>query len=94
MKDWVSFDYNNVVTASDEAFVWQVLTFYGPIWMNEMSGSGEDTESNSDNANGADNGGERRMTMKAGPKKGFKETSGKTVDTYYTYVNEVGISMK
>jgi hypothetical protein len=92
MKDWKNFDYSNVVTASDEAFVWQVLTFYCPIWMDEMvSGEDEDTETNSDNA--TDNGYERKMTKKSGPKKGFKETSGKTVGTFYSYVNEVGVSM-
>ena len=61
------------MTASDEAFVWQVMTFYYPIWVQERQ----------DDA---------LLCKKSGPKKGFKQTTGKTVKVFQSYVQAVGRS--
>jgi hypothetical protein len=71
-KDWLKYDFNRVVTPSDEAFVWQIMTYYYPVWVEEKEAD----------ANGA----------RAGPKKGFKNTTGKTVKTFQKYLHAVGSS--
>lgn len=70
IKGWIKYDYNRVVKPSDEAFVWQVMTFYYPVWLATVA----------DQPNSA------------GPRAGFNQTTGKTTDTYYKYLQDVGSS--
>lgn len=72
-KDWIKYDYDLVVTPSDEAFVWQVMTFYYPVWSDEKSEH-------------------PACDRKGGPKKGFTNTTGKTMKTYEKYLQAVGSS--
>lgn len=63
-----------MVTPSDEAFVWQVMTFYYPIWVEN------------------DRGQLHSQGTKSGPKKGFNQTTGKTMKTFRNYLQAVGSS--
>jgi hypothetical protein len=80
------------VTASDEAFIWQVMTFYPSFW--EQEGGQGDDDSVVDNSaevsiSVSSNG---TKSVKAGPKRGFTDTAGKTMLTYQTYVRKMGES--
>lgn len=86
MEHRATRDYHVAVTASDEAFAWQVLTNYYQVWEEELveaTGKARMVDGNG--------GGEK---VKVGPKKGFKNTAGKTVDMYNDYVCQLGKSRK
>lgn len=76
---WVKYDYDRVVRPSDEAFIWQVMTYYHPVWVNKKS------EDLCDRA-------VVRMKDSSGPKKGFNETTGKTIKAFHSYLQLVGSS--
>ena len=96
--------YHKAVSVSDEAFLWQVLTYYPRFWFggvaqgcSDQSGitttTGSVSEStntdSTDNASGAYTvSGKKRK----GPMKGFTETAGKTVKVYKEYLERVGES--
>ena len=80
------------MTASDEAFIWQVMTFYPSYWKQE--GDQGDDDSVVDNSaevsiSVSSNG---TKSVKAGQKRGFTDTAGKTMLTYETYVQKMGKS--
>lgn len=80
------------MTASDEAFIWQVMTFYPSFWKQE-GGQGDDDSMFDDSAEvsiGVSSYGTNGV--KAGPKRGFTDTAGKTMSTYETYVLKMGES--
>lgn len=86
MEDRATREYHVAVTTSDEAFAWQLLTNYYQVWEKELL---EDTQ-NDPSENSLGSGGK----AKVGPKKGFKNTAGKTVDKYNEYICLVGRSRK
>ena len=71
--------YHKAVTASDEAFIWQILTFYADYWGGN-AGDGDDSLQNSSNSG------------RRGPNQGFVKTAGKTLETYAKYCTLVGDS--
>ena len=71
--------YHKAVTASDEAFIWQILTFYAEYWEGNAD-DGDDSLQNSSNSG------------KRGPNQGFVNTAGKTLETYAKYCTMVGES--
>jgi hypothetical protein len=76
------------VTASDEAFLWQVVTFYPSFWKKE-EGHQKDDDSTGVLISVSSDG---NQSVKAGPKRGFTDTAGKTMKAYETYVRKVGES--
>lgn len=72
--------YHKAVTASDEAFIWQILTCYADNWAGNGN-DGDDSLQNSTNS-------------KRGPNQGFVNTAGKTLETYAKYCTLVGDSRK
>jgi hypothetical protein len=70
------------VTVSDEAFVWQVMTYYYPIWMQTKS---KDVTRDEESIVGSVLSGGR-----SGPKRGFVKTAGKTIKTYNEYITLMG----
>jgi hypothetical protein len=79
INDQVKNVYHKAVTASDEAFIWQIMTFYPDFWLCENKADEEDSVGKHNNGKG-------------GPRKGFKDTAGKTVETYGKYCKMVGES--
>jgi hypothetical protein len=104
----VKFQYHKAITASDEAFLWQVMTFYPSFWKRGLQldklnmdddysvtgGSDNVTEATSGSASESSiSSGDRGQTKKKrGPKKGFKDTAGKTIQAYKDYLTRVGES--
>jgi hypothetical protein len=80
IKGWIKYDYDRVVRPSDEAFVWQVMTFYYPVWVGNNAGGGDDVV------------GTKNSLNSSGPKKGFNQTTGKTIKTFHKYLQAVGSS--
>lgn len=60
--------FHPCVSASDEAFVWQIMNYYTGQWA-KLSISGESVQSGHDGC---------RVKRKGGASKGFKDTAGKT----------------
>jgi hypothetical protein len=105
--------YHKAVSASDEAFIWQVMTFYPTFWKGEQRANEEDsvldssvsasdqndtatsvTDASSASGGASSFGGSATSGRKGGPRKGFTETAGKTIDTYKQYLKLVGESRK
>lgn len=42
-KEWIKYHYNDVVTMSDVAFLWHLMSLYSPKWVKEGKG-GESRE--------------------------------------------------
>ena len=72
--------YHKAVTASDEAFIWQILTYYENYW----AGVGNDEDDSLENSSNG----------KRGQKQGFIKTASKTLETYGKYITLVGESRK
>jgi hypothetical protein len=91
-KDWTSNIYDRAVTPSDEAFIWQVMTFYPSFWKKE--GDQDDDDSMIGNSAAVSIGGSSSGTksVKAGAKQGFTDTAGKTMSTYVKYLKKMGDS--
>jgi hypothetical protein len=70
---------------SDEAFVWQVMTYYYPIWMQSKSKDVTRDEESSTVGSVISEG-------RSGPKRGFVKTAGKTIKTYNEYITLMGKS--
>lgn len=83
LKDRTKRDYNATVTASDEAFVWQVMTYYYPLWKSEGSDLVPEDDSVEESV---------LSGGKSGPKAGFKNTAGKTIGKFNEYIIQVGKS--
>jgi hypothetical protein len=78
-------DYHISVTPSDEAFVWQVMTYYYPSW--------EEEERDREGGQGNDStDGSSSIEKKNGPRKGFKQTASKTIHKYKEYICKMGRS--
>lgn len=86
LEDRATRDYHIAVTTSDEAFAWQVLTNYYKVWEEELKEATENAR--------LEDGNRGNEKGKVGPKKGFKNTAGKTVDKYNDYVCRLGRSRK
>jgi hypothetical protein len=80
LDDRAAQDYHTAVTASDEAFVWQVMTYYYPAWEEEERDGNASTD------------GSDLRGKKNGPKKGFRNTAGKTMHKYKEYICKMGRS--
>ena len=84
-----TLNYHDVVSVSDEAFVWQLMTYYYPMWSQEKN------EKKSANTAGNENDDELSVDDEraaAGPKKGFRDTASKTVPKYNEYCYIMGQS--
>lgn len=79
------------VTPSDEAFAWQVLANYSPLWEEDHARIATGIATTEDSS---DDGCIGKVRGKVGPKKGFKNTAGKTVEKYNEYICLVGRSRK
>lgn len=76
------------MTASDEAFLWQVVKFYPSFWKKEEGHQGDDDSTGVLISVSSDG----NKSVKAGPKRGFMNTAGKTMKAYEMYVRKVGES--
>ena len=83
--------YHKAVTASDEAFVWQVMTFYPSFWKRE-GGQGDDASVVNNSADVSISVSSNGTNSSKGAKRGFTDTAGKTMSTYETYVQKMGES--
>lgn len=80
------------MTPSDEAFVWQIMTFYPSSWVQESDQGDNDSVVDNSSEVSISVSSNGTKSVKVGPKGGFKETAGKTMLTYETYVRKMGES--
>ena len=80
------------MTVSDEAFVWQLMTFYPSAWEQEVDQGDDDSVVDNSAEVSISVSSNVTKSVKAGPKEGFIETAGKTMLTYETYVQKMGES--
>lgn len=80
------------MTASDEAFIWQVMTFYPSFWA--QGDQGEDDSLVDSSAGFSSSVSSIGANSVKGAKRGFTNTAGKTMATYETYVQKMCASRK